>query len=187
MEAAGLMKKAILLSGLNLNSCLTYASVRQLFWGDYEMQVSFIPECSIGDIANRATKLYDLVIGIDYKTFFTKDSLATENSQLIMLSRTCNQRKNDFVPILFGQKLEADALEITNNVGKIVKEKINQSFHLDPFLESRYLKARLIINLFYGLTENVKFHTEFLLELIEQAESPWINHLFEKHKLTTIN
>lgn len=186
MEAAWLMKKAILLSKLNLNSCLTYAAIRQLFWGNYELQVSFVPECNINTIANRATKIYDLVIGIDYSAFFIKNSLTVKKDHLVMLSRVCDQQNEDFIPILLDSGLENEALEISKIIGKIAKEKSSQGFYVDPYLTSRYLKTRLIINLFYGLAENVKFHTEFLLELIGEEESAWINELLKKY-LKTIN
>ncbi|MFA6514597.1 MAG: hypothetical protein WCT50_04955 [Patescibacteria group bacterium] len=193
-------KNVILLSELSFIACLAHANIKMFFLGKYLVRVSFVPESALDEAAVLAAKKHDLVIVIGYKKFFSKETLAACNGKLLLLSHQQDEQGGKFIIHLFEQTFKPKAINLINNIRNIANAEIGQSLYLDIgdikkakikskvdeflALRHRYLQALTVVESFYGIEENIRFHRNFLLELIGEEENEyWIDEMIQIHTL----
>lgn len=191
-------KRVLLLSELSFIVCLAQADIRMLAWDSYLIRVSFVPESAIDKAALLAVKKYDLVIVVGYQKSFSKDMLTACGGKLLLLSHQLDEQGGRFTINLFEQTFPPKAISLINNLKEIADEEIGQMLYLDIgdikneriksevneflSLRQRYLKASTVVKTFYGIEENIKFHRNFLLELVGEEENEyWIDEMIQIH------
>jgi hypothetical protein len=201
MEAAQLMKKkVILLSELSFIACLAHANIKMLSWDNYLVRVSFVPESALDEAVKLAAKKHDIIIVVGYQKSFSKDILTACGGKLLLLSHQLDEQGGKFVIHLFEQTFSPKTISLVNNIRDIANEEIEQSLYLDIgdiknakiesrvdeflALRHRYLQALTVVESFYGIEENIRFHRNFLLELIGEEENEyWIDEMIQIHAL----
>jgi hypothetical protein len=196
------MKKVILLSELNFNSCLAHVFINELAWENYTIQVSFVPEHELNNVIAQAVDKYDLIIGIGYRQrFFSKKLLATNPNKLLLLAYQKDEQGGKFIPVFFEQFFNAEIILLIENIVEIFNDQIVQGIYLDLnaalattsadedleyllFLRRRYLQALRVIEAFYGQPEKIALHDNFLLEIVDsEGDYYWIDDMIQIHNL----
>jgi hypothetical protein len=196
------MKKVILLSELNFNSCLAHVFINRLTGEDYTIQVSFVPEHELRNVISQAVDQYDLIIGISYqRRLFSKKLLAANPDKLLLLAHHPDEQGGKFISVLFEQFFDTETILLIEKIIEIFNDQIFQGIYLDLnaalattgtdedleyllFLRRRYLQALRVIETFYGQAEKIALHNNFLLEIVDnEGDYYWIDDLIQIHNL----
>lgn len=194
-------KRVLLLSELSFIACLAHANIKMLSWDNYLVRVSFVPESSLNDAIMIGIRKHDAVIIFGHqKKSFSKNMLTAYGGKLLSLAYQLDEQGGKFVIDLFGQTFPPQTIMLANNIQEIADEQIGQLLYLDigdikneriksevdelSALRRRYFQGLTIVENFYGIEKNIKFHQNFLLELTGDEENKyWIDEMIQTHAI----
>jgi hypothetical protein len=184
---------------LSFIACLAHANIKMLSWDNYLVRVSFVPESALNDAIMIGIRKHDAVIIFGYEQkFFSKERLTAYGGKLLSLAYQSDEQGGKFVIDLFGQIFPPQTIMLANDLQEIVDEQIGRLLYLDiggikneriksevdelSALRRRYLQGLTIVENFYGIEKNIKFHQNFLSELTgEEEDRYWIDEMIQIH------